>query len=137
MADRVLNSHQYEAAVMGLGGGDADPNPEMNVWLSGGAMHLWHPEQKQPATAWEAELDKLMHQQAEELDPRKRKRLYDRVQEIEEEQLPIICLASPHVLVAANSRVRNLRPAILDHYTLWNAEEIYLEPDGKERKGGR
>jgi peptide/nickel transport system substrate-binding protein len=111
---------------MGLGGGDADPNPEMNVWLSSGAMHLWHPEQKQPSTPWESELDRLMHQQAEELNPVARKRLYDRVQEIEQEHLPIICLASPHVLVAARDRVKNLRPAILDHYSLWNAEEIWL-----------
>jgi len=34
MIDRVFQSFDYEAAIMGLGGGDADPNPEMNVWLS-------------------------------------------------------------------------------------------------------
>ncbi len=126
MVDRVLNTHQYDVALMALGGGDADPNPEMNVWLSSGGMHLWHPGQKQPSTTWEAELDQLMHRQAEELNPAARKRIYDRVQEIEQEQLPIICLASPHVLVAAHERVKNLRPAILDHYSLWNVEEIWL-----------
>jgi peptide/nickel transport system substrate-binding protein len=137
LADRVLNTHNYDAAVMGLGGGDADPNPEMNVWLSTGTMHLWHPEQKHPATPWEAELDKLMHQQAEEMNPAQRKQLYDRVQQIEAEQLPIICLASPHVLVAAQDRVRNLRPAILDHYSLWNAAELYLSDGGRGRTRSR
>lgn len=31
LLDRVLNSHNYEACILGLGGGDADPNSEMNV----------------------------------------------------------------------------------------------------------
>jgi peptide/nickel transport system substrate-binding protein len=137
MIDRVLNTHKYDAAVMALGGGDADPNPEMSVWLSSGSMHLWHPGQSQPATPWEAELDRLMRAQAAELNPARRKRLYDRVQEIEQEQLPFICLASPHVLVAARDRVRNLRPAVLDHYSLWNADEIYLADAARERDRSR
>ena len=36
LIDRIFQSFDYEAAVMGLGGGDADPNPEMNVWTSSG-----------------------------------------------------------------------------------------------------
>src|SRR6267154_3816250 len=49
MLDRVFQSFDYEVAVMGLGGGDPDPNPEMNVWLSSGATHLWHLGETQPA----------------------------------------------------------------------------------------
>ena len=37
MLDRLLTTHDYEACVLGLGGGDGDPNSEMNVWLSSGA----------------------------------------------------------------------------------------------------
>jgi len=44
MIDRVFQSFDYEAAIMALGGGDADPNPEMNVWLSSGSTHLWQHE---------------------------------------------------------------------------------------------
>ncbi|MGB7081869.1 MAG: ABC transporter substrate-binding protein, partial [Candidatus Acidiferrales bacterium] len=36
MVDRLLNSFDYEAAMMGLASGDADPTSEMNVWLSSG-----------------------------------------------------------------------------------------------------
>ena len=126
MADRVLNTHEYDAAVMALGGGDADPNGEMNVWLSSGPMHLWHPNQKQPASPWEGEIDALMRKQETTLNREARRRIYYRVQQIVRDQLPLICLASPHVLVAARDHVRNLRPAVLDHYTLWNAEEIYI-----------
>src|SRR5947209_349576 len=34
--DRVLNSHDFEAALMGFGGSDADPNPEMGLLTSTG-----------------------------------------------------------------------------------------------------
>jgi len=126
MVDRLLNTYDYEAAVMGLVSGDADPTPEMNVWLSSGETHLWHPEQAKPATAWEAEIDRLMQQQMVTLDYAKRKHLYDRVQEIIAENVPVICLASPNILVAARDRVGNFRPAILDPYALWNIEQLYL-----------
>jgi peptide/nickel transport system substrate-binding protein len=126
MVDRLLNTYDYEAAVMGLVTSDADPTPEMNVWLSRGETHLWHPEQTKPATHWEAQIDRLMEQQMITLDYTKRKQVYDRVQEIIAENLPVICLASPNILVGAKDRVGNFRPAILDPYTLWNIEQLYV-----------
>jgi peptide/nickel transport system substrate-binding protein len=127
MVDRLLTSHDYEAAVMGLVSGDADPTSEMNVWMSNGDTHLWHPNQTQPATPWEAEMDRLMRQQLVTLDYAKRKRLYDRVQEIVADELPVICLVSPNILVGASNRVGNFHPAILDPYTLWNIDQLYIQ----------
>jgi peptide/nickel transport system substrate-binding protein len=126
MVDRLLNSNDFEAAIMGLGGGDADPNSEINVWVSSGGTHLWHTNQTQPATPWEAEIDKLMQQQLVTLDYQKRKKLYDRVQEIIAEDLPVICLASPNILVGAKDRIGNFQPAILDPYALWNVDQLYI-----------
>jgi peptide/nickel transport system substrate-binding protein len=125
LIDRLLKTHDYEACVLGLGGGDADPNAEMNVWLSSGGTHLWHPEQSQPATPWEAEIDALMRRQVTTIDVGARKRLYDRVQEIVAEHLPLIFLVSPNVLVGANKSLGNFRPAVLDHHTLWNIDELF------------
>jgi peptide/nickel transport system substrate-binding protein len=127
MVDRLQNSYNYEAAVMGLVSGDADPTSEMNVWLSNGETHLWHPHQDKPATAWESEMDGLMQKQLITLDYAKRKHLYDRVQEIVSEQLPVICLVSPNILVGAANRVGNFRPAILVPYALWNIEQLYIQ----------
>jgi peptide/nickel transport system substrate-binding protein len=126
MIDRVFQSFDYEAAIMGLGGGDADPNPEMNVWLSSGSTHLWRMNETQPATAWEREIDQLMNEQMVTLDYKKRKKLYDRVQQIISEKLPFIFLATPHILAGAKAEVGNFQPALLEHYTLWNADQIYL-----------
>jgi peptide/nickel transport system substrate-binding protein len=128
LIDRVFETFDYEASIQGLGGGDADPNAEMNIWLSRGANHLWRLNQKAPATPWEAEIDRLMQEQLSVLDAGKRKALYDRVQTIVAEQLPFIFLAAPHVLVAARGDLGNFHPAVLDHYTLWNADRLYLAP---------
>jgi peptide/nickel transport system substrate-binding protein len=139
MLDRVLHSFDYDAAIMALGGGDPDPNPEMNVWLSSGSTHLWHMGETQPATDWEREIDQLMQEQMITLNYEKRKRLYDRVQELIAGNLPFIFLATPDVLVAAKGQVGNFHPAVLDHYTLWNADQLYLRTrtQGVESAGVR
>ena len=126
MVSRLLTSYDYEAAVMGLVSGDADPTSEVNVWMSNGDTHLWHPNQVHPATPWEAEMDRLMQEQLITLNYAKRKRMYDRVQEIVAEDLPVICLVGPDILVGSSDRVHNLKPAIMDPYTLWNIDELYV-----------
>lgn len=134
LQDRVLRSKNYEACLFGLAFGDADPGSEMNVWPSSGPTHLWSPSQLKPDSEWEAEIDYLMRQQMATQGYAARKKLYDRVQEIEARETPIVSLLSPNVLVAARRRVGNFRPAVLDHYTLWNAEELFLRPVPEDMK---
>jgi peptide/nickel transport system substrate-binding protein len=135
LLDRLTTTYDYEACVLGLGGGDGDPNSELGVWLSSGGTHLWHLDQRQPATPWEAEVDRLMRQQIAARDVRLRKRLYDRVQELVAQNLPIIPLASPHVLVGATGGLGNFRPTVFDHHALWNADELFWRggPPGARR----
>ena len=132
--DRVLRSKSYEASLMALVWGDADPGSEMNLWPSNAATHVWAPEQAQPGFEWEAEIDRLMRQQMATQGYAARKKIYDRVQEIEAREAPIISLLSPNVLIAARKRVGNFRPVVLDHYTLWNAEELFLRPAPGEKQ---
>ena len=102
LVDRVTRTHDYEACIFAISSGDADPNAELALWLSSGSNHLWHLQQTKPATVWEAEIDRLMKQQL--ITPRyeERKRLFQRVQEIAMENLPLIPLVSPHVLLGAS-----------------------------------
>jgi len=137
MIDRVFQSFDYDGAIMGLGGGDADPNPEMNVWAFSGTSHLWHLGETKPATDWERELDQLMQQQLVTLEYTKRKQLYDRAQQLIAENLPFIFLGTPNILAGANARVGNFHPAVLDPYTLWNADELYVRGPGLENAGVR
>jgi peptide/nickel transport system substrate-binding protein len=137
MIDRGFQSFDYDAAIMGLGGGDADPNPEMNVWAYSGTSHLWHLGETKPATDWERELDQLMQQQMVTLDYAKRKQLYDRAQQLIAANLPFIFLGTPNILAGANARVGNFHPAVLDPYTLWNADELYVRGPAQENAGVR
>lgn len=123
--DRVVKTHDYEAVIMGLASGDADPTPDMNVLMSNGATHVWHMGEKTPATPWEAEIDRIMQKQQVTLNHQQRKKLYDRIQEIEAEQLPMIFLASPNILVGAREDLGNFHPAVIEQYTFWNAEELF------------
>jgi peptide/nickel transport system substrate-binding protein len=131
LVQRVLETHDFDAVVFGLGGGDTDPNSPMSVWLSSGSRHLWAPAQQTPATDWEAEIDDLMIRQQTETDPTERKRMYDRVQEILADQLPLIFLISPNVLAGADRDLRNFHPAILEPSALWNAAELFWSEDPK------
>jgi peptide/nickel transport system substrate-binding protein len=126
LIDRVTQTKEYDACVLGLASFDTDPNPDLNVWLSSGGTHLWNPSQAHPATPWEAEIDGLMEQQGSTPGFAQRKKLYDRVQEILAENQPMIFLASPDILVGAKNSLGNIHPAVLEPYLLWNVEQLYF-----------
>jgi peptide/nickel transport system substrate-binding protein len=124
--DRIFQTHDYDAAILALGGGDVDPNSQMNVWSSSGNDHVWDLGEAHPSTPWEAEIDQLMGKQLSTLKPESRKQLYDRVQEIIATNLPVISLVSPNTLVAAKDKLANFKPAVLDPHTLWNSQELFI-----------
>jgi peptide/nickel transport system substrate-binding protein len=126
LIDRVTQTKEYEACLLGLVSFDADPNADLNVWLSSGGTHLWNPSQAHPATTWEAEIDSLMEQQLETPVYNQRKKYFDRVQEILADQQPMVFLASPHILAGAKNSIGNFHPAVLEPYVLWNVEQLYL-----------
>jgi peptide/nickel transport system substrate-binding protein len=125
LLERVQRTHEYEACVLSMASPDADPNPDMAVWLSSGGNHLWNPEQKTPATPWEAEIDRLMRAQMVTRGYAERKRMFDRVQAIVAENLPLVPLVSPNLLAGAKSGLANFQPALIEPYTLWNIEQLY------------
>jgi peptide/nickel transport system substrate-binding protein len=127
LLDRVTQTKEYDACVMGIASFDADPNTDINVWLSSGGTHLWNPSQGHPATAWEAEIDRLIGEQMTARTFAQRKKLYDRAQEILAENQPMIFLASPDILAGAKNSLGNFHPAVLEPYILWNVEQLYLK----------
>jgi peptide/nickel transport system substrate-binding protein len=135
LIDRVTQTKEYDACVLGLASFDADPNSDLNVWLSNGGTHLWNPSQTHPATRWEAEIDGLMEQQLAAPSFEQRKKLYDHVQQILAEYQPMIFLASPNILAGAKNGIGNFHPAVLEPYVLWNVEQLYLrnEPRNASR----
>jgi peptide/nickel transport system substrate-binding protein len=127
LLDRVTQTKEYDACVMGIASLDADPNSDINVWLSSGGTHLWNPSQAHPATPWEAEIDRLIEEQMSARTFEQRKKIYDRAQEVLAENEPMIFLASPNILAGAKNSIGNFHPAALEPYVLWNVEQLYLK----------
>jgi peptide/nickel transport system substrate-binding protein len=123
---RVFESHEYDAAIIQLASGDADPNSDINVWTSEGSAHVWSLGANHFREPWQDEVDRLMREQMITVNYEKRKRMYDRVQELVWDHVPVICLISPNVLVGATQRLGNFHPALLTNSTLWNVEELFF-----------
>lgn len=127
LIERITRSFDYEACLMSLTNVGLDPNEQMNVWLSSASNHQWNPNQKQPATDWEARIDQLMTQQASAPDQKNRKKLFDEVQLIAQDQQPFIYLVHPDVLTASSKRLQNVTPALVRPQLYWNVEKQVLQ----------
>jgi peptide/nickel transport system substrate-binding protein len=98
------------------------------ILLSSAHDHDWNPNQKKPATPWEARLDALMTAQPGSFDFAGRKKGFDEVQMIFNDELPFIFTVTPRVYAAVRSDIGNLRPTPLILYRVtWNAEELYFK----------
>jgi peptide/nickel transport system substrate-binding protein len=126
LIERITRTFDYEACLLGLVNDELDPNAQMTVWLSSADSHQWNPSQKTPATAWEAEIDKLMRAQASTLDPKKRKEDFDKVQEIAWQQEPFIYLVNKNALSAVSPAVHNAHPVVLRPQVYWNIDQLSL-----------
>jgi len=127
LIERMTQSFNYEAILLGLTNVGLDPNEQMNVWLSSSDNHQWNPKEPAPETAWEAQIDHLMQLQASSADPKKRKEAFDRVQEIATEQSPFIYLVNRNALSAVAINVQGAAPVILVPQTYWNIERLSLK----------
>jgi peptide/nickel transport system substrate-binding protein len=126
LIERITRTFNYESCLLGLVNDDLDPNTQMNIWLSSADNHQWNPNQKTPATTWEAEIDRLMREQASALDLKKRKQDVDRVQEIVWQQQPFIYLVNKNVLSAVSPNLHNTHPAVLRPQVYWNIDQLTL-----------
>ena len=126
LIERMTRTFDYEACLLGLVNNELDPNSQMNVWLSSAENHQWNPSQKTPATAWEAEIDKLMRAQASTLNSAKRKELVDKVQQIAWDQEPFIYLVNKNALSAVSPALHNAHPVVLRPQVYWNIDQLSL-----------
>ena len=124
---KTSSSFEYEACMLGLGGGAPDPYAGKDILMSGGRLHQWHPQQTEPATEWEARIDALMLEVGRHTDVEQRKAFYFEVQEILAEQQPMIFLVSAKDYVGHRNRWENLKPTSLGGLT-WNMESLWAEP---------
>lgn len=116
LVPQLTRSYDWEAVVIGFTGG-ADPHGGINLWHSSGRLHLWYPNQPQPTTDWEAEIDDLYVRASQELDRSERIALYHRAQEVVAENVPLIYTTRSERLSAIRNVFGNITPTL---YGLWD-----------------
>jgi peptide/nickel transport system substrate-binding protein len=136
LIERMTRTFDYEACLFGFANTDLDPNGQMTVWMSSGDNHQWNPNQKTPATEWEAQLDKVMREQASALTEQERKKKFDEAQQIIYEQQPFIYLVNRDVLTAFSQSLAGAAPTVLTPPAFWNAEELRFVSTGKPASAG-
>ncbi len=127
LVNKLTSSFDWDAIVIGLTGG-IEPHFGKNVWTTDGQLHMWYPQQKTPATDWEAKIDELFSQGVKELDENKRKVIYDEFQKVVSEQLPVIYTALSARVSAVRNKFVNLAPTNYGG-VFHNIEEIYIKPE--------
>jgi peptide/nickel transport system substrate-binding protein len=110
---------------------DTDPANSKDFWMSTGGAHFWNMGQKAPTTDWERQIDELMTRQSAAVDVNERKRLFNEVQRIFAENLPILYFAAPRVYIATSGRLINLQPALMRPQLMWSADTLAVSDAGR------
>ena len=121
LVSQLVSSYDWEAMVIGFTGG-SDPYSGISFWHSSEDLHLWYPNQPQPATEWEAQIDELYIMASQELDRDKRVELYHQSQEIAAENVPVIYTTLSERLSAVRNAFGNTTPTL---YGLWDIRYLY------------
>jgi peptide/nickel transport system substrate-binding protein len=124
LVEKLSTNFEWDAMVMGFTGG-VEPHNASNLLRSSGNLHLWHPNQEHPATAWEAEIDREIDLGARELDIEARKQHYWRIQEILQHELPVIQLVRQEQFVAHKSYLDGFDLTV---WGLYRPERIAIRP---------
>jgi peptide/nickel transport system substrate-binding protein len=128
LVTKLSSSFDFECIFLGLVAESPEPATSLNVLRSNGFTHQWFPRQPQPSTEWEARIDDLMNRNLKTLDFAERKRLFDEVQYILADQVPVIYTAAMNGFCAVRSSVRNVRPSsMMNTRVTWNIEELYFK----------
>ena len=120
-------TYDYDAMLFGLTPSGVEPTTYANFVLSSSDIHQWQPAQKNPATEWEARIDQLFVEQAREADPEKRASLFNEIQQIMAEEMPVVPIVARHVITAANTRVGNYSPSPIFPFSIANVEELFVK----------
>jgi peptide/nickel transport system substrate-binding protein len=132
MIQQMLTS-KYEAIYYRPLTTDLDPAMNKDLWLSSGSAHFWNLAQETPATEWEARIDALMLEQAATLDAARRQAIFNDVQRIFAENLPVLYFVAPRLYYAESTRVQGSTPSVLRPPVLWNPDGISIAASRSSR----
>ena len=129
LVTKISVTKDWEAVIIALTGG-IEPHGGKNVWHSTGQLHLWNLGEGIKLTPWEKELNSLFEAGEKELNRQKRKKIYDKWQEVVSIELPLIYTVNSTVLYAVKNKFGNLQPTVYGGI-FHNIDRIYMEPYGQ------
>jgi len=101
---QLFETFDWDSMMIGLSGSGIFPSQGSNVYPSSGNLHMWYPNQKSPATEWEARVDYLYNEGMFSIDKNAAQGIWDEFQAILLEELPMIYLMRPRGFWAINNR---------------------------------
>ncbi|WP_332863218.1 ABC transporter substrate-binding protein [Pannus brasiliensis] len=128
LVDKLNVDLDWEAHILGFTG-DNDPHAP-NIWYVDGNLHSFN-QQSPPGKAlegqevadWEEKIAQLYIQGSQELDPAKRKVIYDEIQHLQNEYVPFIYLVNPLSLGAVRNCFEEIQYSALGG-EFWNLDEL-------------
>lgn len=136
LTERMVKG-DFEAIAFFFTSSNLDPAMNSDFWLSSGSGHIWNIGQATPATAWEKQIDELMQKMMSGTDQAERKQVFDQVQKIFAENLPVIYFVAPRMYMGVSSRVGSMSPTILRPQLLWAADTLTVRSPAATGQGGR
>ena len=123
---RTDGTFEYDMTILGWGSSSAayDPSGSKALYLSSGKYHMWYPNQKSPATEWEARIDELIKLQEQTLDRKQRIAYMHEVQAILSDELPLLFGYTPYSYVGIKNKWKNIYIPKAGTI-LWNIDEIW------------
>jgi len=133
LVDKLGNTLDWDAHIIGFGGGGVEPNNSANVWALDGSLHSFNqqPQPGQPPIEgwrpdpWEEKIANLYIQGAQELEESKRKQIYAEIQQLVKENLPYIYLVNQLSMTAVRDRIEPIQYSALGG-ALWNIDELQI-----------
>jgi len=130
LVDKLSNSLEWDAIVLGLTGGNEPHSP--NIWYTDGNLHMFNqkPQTGEPLTGriiapWEQAIADLALQGSQAIEFDRRRQTYDQMQGLVQDSLPFIYLVNPYSLSAVRNRFCGIEYSALGG-AFWNLESIQL-----------
>ncbi len=124
LVNQLMSEWDFDTILIGLTGG-VEPHNGSNVWPSHGHLHMWNPQQEEPATEWEARINELFEKGASTVETEKRVKYYNEFQEIIANRVPVVYTVAPNSLYAIRNTLKNTEPTAYGGVD-WNIHELYF-----------
>lgn len=132
LINKTMNSLDFDCIILALTSNILEPNSGYNVWTINGALHLFNKRTSNDLSKsdkiypFEIELEEIFKKGALELDFDKRKKIYDKYQEIISRENPLVYLYAPINISAIRKKVKNIYPTKLGGL-IYDLAQIYIE----------